>query len=66
MNPFVSRSRRTAVCLLLLVCMSIPAHAGSPLRIKFRARALLDAAISGYGKENVQGYYRLDDLRVGF
>lgn len=36
------------------------------LKIKFRSRALLDAMVSGYGKEDVQGYYRLEDFRVGF
>lgn len=35
------------------------------LKIKFRSRALLDAMVSGYGKEDVQGYYRLEDFRVG-
>lgn len=41
-------------------------QAQEQLKIKFRSRALLDAAVSGYGKENVQGYYRLEDFRVGF
>ena len=41
-------------------------QADKPLTVKFRSRALLDAAVSGYGKENVQGYYRLEDFRVGF
>ena len=36
------------------------------LKIKFRSRALLDAMVSGYGKEDMQGYYRLEDFRVGF
>ena len=42
------------------------AQADEPLTVKFRSRALLDAAVSGYGKESVQGYYRLEDFRVGF
>ena len=42
------------------------AQANEPLTVKFRSRALLDAAVSGYGKESVQGYYRLEDFRVGF
>lgn len=33
---------------------------------KFRSRALLDATVTDYGKEDVQGYYRLEDFRVGF
>lgn len=41
-------------------------QAGEPFRFKFRSRALLDAAVSGYGKEQVQGYYRLEDFRLGF
>lgn len=36
------------------------------LKIGFRSRALLDATVSGYGKENVQGYYRVEDFRLGF
>lgn len=42
------------------------ATAADTLKVKFRSRALLDATASGYGKEDVQGYYRLDDFRVGF
>lgn len=42
------------------------AQADEPLTVKFRSRALLDAAVSSYGKESVQGYYRLEDFRVGF
>lgn len=44
----------------------ITVQANEPLQIKFRSRALLDAAVSGYGKEKTQGYYRLEDFRVGF
>lgn len=35
-------------------------------KISFHSRALLDAAVSGYGKESVQGYYRVEDFRLGF
>ena len=42
------------------------AQADEPLTVKFRSRALLDDAVSSYGKESVQGYYRLEDIRVGF
>lgn len=40
--------------------------AEEPLKIKFRSRALLDATVSGYGKDKTQGYYKLEDFRVGF
>lgn len=53
------------VALLCLLC-GTEASAGEPLKVKFRSRALLDATVSGYGKEDVQGYYRLEDFRVGF
>lgn len=42
------------------------AIASDTLKVKFRSRALLDATASGYGKDEVQGYYRLEDFRVGF
>ena len=41
-------------------------RANGPLQVKFRSRALLDATVSGYGKEKAQGYYRIEDFRVGF
>lgn len=66
MNILHLRSRRATVCLLLLAFSATGLKADNPLKIKFRTRALLDATVSGYGKEDVQGYYRLDDLRVGF
>ena len=40
-------------------------HADS-LKVKFTARALIDATATGYGKEDVQGYYHLEDCRAGF
>lgn len=36
------------------------------LKVRFRSRGLLDAAVSGYGKDDTQGYYRLEDFRIGF
>lgn len=50
----------------ILLLGGVTAQAQEQLKVKFRSRALLDAAVSGYGKENVQGYYRLEDFRVGF
>ena len=52
----------------LALCAAFPAgmQAGEPLKVKFRSRGLLDATVSGYGKESTQGYYRLEDFRVGF
>ena len=41
-------------------------RANGPLQVKFRSRALLDATVSGYGKEKAQGHYRIEDFRVGF
>lgn len=66
MKQILSVSRRMSVCLLLLASHVNLLYADNPLKIKFRTRALLDATVSGYGKDDVQGYYRLDDLRVGF
>ena len=50
----------------ILLLGGVTAQAQEQLKVKFRSRALLDAAVSGYGKEDVQGYYRLEDFRVGF
>lgn len=52
------------ICFLSGACAVL--HAQDQLEVKFRSRALLDVAVSGYGKEDVQGYYRLEDFRVGF
>lgn len=51
---------------LILLLGGVTTQAQEQLKVKFRSRALLDAAVSGYGKEDVQGYYRLEDFRVGF
>ena len=52
--------------LALAVALTATAQAADTLKVKFRSRALLDATASGYGKDDVQGYYRLEDFRVGF
>lgn len=58
--------KKTFVWAALWLLCAAGARAGEPLKIKFRSRALLDATVSGYGKDDVQGYYRLEDFRVGF
>lgn len=58
--------RKTGICLIILLVWGIALHAQDKLNIKFRSRALLDATVSGYGKESAQGYYRVEDFRVGF
>ena len=55
-----------ALCLAAVLAVAGGAQAGDTLRVKFRSRALLDATATGYGKDDVQGYYRLEDFRVGF
>lgn len=55
-----------ALCLAAMLAVAGGAQAGDTLRVKFRSRALLDATATGYGKDGVQGYYRLEDFRVGF
>ena len=53
------------ICLLLgwVWCTGIQAQ--ESFQFKVRSRALIDAAVSGYGKESTQGYYRLEDFRIG-
>lgn len=55
-----------ALCLAAMLAVAGGAQASDTVRIKFRSRALLDATATGYGKDDVQGYYRLEDFRVGF
>ncbi len=57
--------RKWLVVLLLLGAV-VESSSQEQFKLKFRSRALLDAMISGYGKENIQGYYKLEDLRFGF
>ena len=43
----------------------ITLQAQESLKVKFRSRALLDATLSGYGKESTQGYYPPGSLPTG-
>ena len=54
------------LCMAAMLAAACGAAAADTLRVKFRSRAFLDATATGYGKEDVQGYYRLEDFRVGF
>lgn len=52
---------------LLLVCGMIQIlQAQNDFKVKFRSRALLDAAITSFQEQQTQGYYKLEDFRVGF
>ena len=52
--------------LLLYLLGADAVQALEPLKVSFRSRALLDATVSDYGKDDWQGYYRLEDFRMGF
>lgn len=53
--------------LLMLLALTLQtAQAQDSLKLKFRSRGFLDAMPSGYGTDNVQGYYKVEDFRVGF
>lgn len=54
------------LCMAAMLAAACGAAAADTLRVKFRSRALLDATATGYGKDDVQGYFRLEDFRVGF
>lgn len=58
--------KRLLTGIVLLFFGGTAALSQEELKLKFRSRALLDAAVSDYGKDNVQGYYRLEDFRIGF
>lgn len=58
--------KKWLACILVALLGAISAQSQEELKVRFRSRALLDAALSGYGKEHTQGYYRLEDFRVGF
>lgn len=58
--------KKWVICMVCLLWGGLAAWSQDELKVKFRSRALLDAAVSGYGKESTQGYYRLEDLRIGF
>lgn len=51
---------------MYFLCGWVVVCAQNEMKVQFRSRALLDAAVSGYGKEHAQGYYNLEDFRVGF
>ena len=52
----------------LLGCLFLGnvAKAELPFKFSLRSRALVDAALSKYNKEDLQGFYRLEDFRIGF
>lgn len=51
----------------LLACgMAAMLYGQNPIKLKFRSRALLDASVTSYQDQRAQGYYRLEDFRVGF
>lgn len=52
--------------VLLFLVGTGAVRALEPLKVSFRSRALLDATVSDYGKDDWQGYYRLEDFRMGF
>lgn len=59
---------KTARIILLAaaIALAATASAADTLKVKFRSRALLDATATDLGKEDVQGYFRVEDFRVGF
>lgn len=58
--------KKWLIGLICLLAGEWAVYAQDKMEIKFRSRALLDATVSGYGKEDVQGYYRVEDFRLGF
>ena len=52
--------------LLGCFCFAQVATADVPFKFSLRSRALLDASLSKYNKEDLQGFYRLEDFRIGF
>lgn len=65
-SAFEAMHRLRYIVLAALLAVGARALAADTLKVKFRSRALLDATATDYGKEDVQGYYRLEDFRVGF
>ena len=59
-------SKRTTAIFLFFLLLTPCLSAKDSLAVKIRSRALLDATLSGYGKQSVQGYYKLEDFRIGF
>lgn len=66
LRHWVMRNIRAFMVVMMIGTVAMTAIASDTLKVKFRSRALLDATASGYGKDEVQGYYRLEDFRVGF
>ena len=52
--------------LIGCLCFAQTAKADLPFKFSLRSRALLDASLSKYNKEDLQGFYKLEDFRVGF
>lgn len=65
-SAFEAMHRLRYIVLAALLAVGARTLAADTLKVKFRSRALLDATATDYGKEDVQGYYRLEDFRVGF
>lgn len=57
--------KRIFILIVVVSSVNTILQAQDSLKIKFRSRGLLDAAVSGYGKDDTQGYYRLEDFRMG-
>lgn len=55
--------RQLVVAAMLLFGAAV--SYGDSLKVKITSRALLDATASSYGKEDVEGYYSLEDFRLG-
>lgn len=66
LRHWAMRNIRMFMVAMMVGAVPMTAIASDTLKVKFRSRALLDATASGYGKDEVQGYYRLEDFRVGF
>ena len=66
LRHWAMRNIRMFLVAMMVGAVGMTAIASDTLKVKFRSRALLDATASGYGKDEAQGYYRLEDFRVGF
>lgn len=62
LRHWVMRNIRMFMVAMMVGAVPMTAIASDTLKVKFRSRALLDATASGYGKDEVQGYYRLEDF----
>lgn len=52
--------------LLVALGISLILQAQDSFKFKFRSRALLDASVASFQGQKYQGYYRLEDFRLGF